>query len=361
MLLLFPVLIAEQLDKSTKAIHSLRVLHTDLELRNMLWDEHRQQLMLIDFERAQVHQPRRILGDIPPNQKSTTEANTNEAKASRNGSPDTPGSSQVNDGTVKVRLAPYTEHSIAEDSRRRQLDEYQTISAQQECAGFSLEELRLADYEQGHATSDGQRHVESAILSTRSLQRLPRTDDKTYGSHLALLIGPAIEIRVGTATSARGPVDSCVSWSLPKRLISHHSPFLAAACDRDFKERRENLIELPDDDPTVFALFVEWLYYGAYAIEPLSLPSNAGNDGVSVDAECWVLGDKLLCSNFKSYAMRRLYKQHTAKIFSRSITTDDVQFACDHSAQDSKLRELYSDPINPYLSIIPQQSWSLRR
>ena len=157
------------------------------------------------------------------------------------------------------------------------------------------------------------------------------------------LIGPAIEIRVGTATSARGPVDSCVSWSLPKRLISHHSPFLAAACDRDFKERRENLIELPDDDPTVFALFVEWLYYGAYAIEPLSLPSNAGNDGVSVDAECWVLGDKLLCSNFKSYAMRRLYKQHTAKIFSRSITTDDVQFACDHSAQDSKLRELYVD------------------
>ncbi|KAF3031301.1 hypothetical protein E8E11_001206 [Didymella keratinophila] len=47
------LLIAEQLDKSTKVIHGLRVLHTDLELRNMLWDEHRQQLMVIDFERAQ--------------------------------------------------------------------------------------------------------------------------------------------------------------------------------------------------------------------------------------------------------------------------------------------------------------------
>ena len=76
------LLIAEQLDKSTKAIHSLGVLHTDLELRNMLWDEDRQQLTVIDFERAQVRQPRRILGDISANQKSTTRASTDAKKSS---------------------------------------------------------------------------------------------------------------------------------------------------------------------------------------------------------------------------------------------------------------------------------------
>lgn len=76
--------IAEQLDRSTKAIHDLGVLHTDLELRNMLWDESRQQLMVIDFERAQVLQSRRILGDIPANQWSTTKASTDAAKAPRN-------------------------------------------------------------------------------------------------------------------------------------------------------------------------------------------------------------------------------------------------------------------------------------
>lgn len=77
------LIIVEQLDKSTKAIHNLGVLHTDLELRNMLWDEDRRQLMVIDFERAQVHRPRRILGDILDNQKSTTEASTNAAKPPR--------------------------------------------------------------------------------------------------------------------------------------------------------------------------------------------------------------------------------------------------------------------------------------
>src|SRR5690242_4776380 len=68
------------------------------------------------------------------------------------------------------------------------------------------------------------------------------------------LIVPAIEVYVGAATSIGGSADSFVTWSLPKRLISYHSPFLAAACDRDFKERHENLIKLPDDNPIVFAL-----------------------------------------------------------------------------------------------------------
>lgn len=135
---------------------------------------------------------------------------------------------------------------------------------------------------------------------------------------------------------------------MPKRLISHHSPFLAAACDGDFKERCDNLITLPDEDPTIFALFVEWLYYGDYAIEPFSLPPQASNDSVSVDAECWVLGDKLQCNEFKSHAMRRLYKQYTAKIFSRPITTHNVQFACDHSTESSKLRKLYVDLAATY-------------
>ncbi|KAH6611805.1 hypothetical protein C7974DRAFT_85294 [Boeremia exigua] len=242
------------------------------------------------------------------------------------------GSSPVNTGTVTVRLTPYTEASRDGDSR---LEQFEVISAQQECISFSLEELRLADYEQGHGSLPRQRNKGSATQAFR------RSNNKMQNSHLDLLTGPAIEIRVGTTTSVNSSNDHTVNWFLPKALISRHSPFLAAACNRDFKERHENLIELPDDDPTVFALFVEWLYYGEYAIQPLSLKPRLRDDLVSVDAECWVLGDKLLCTDFKNYAMKRLYNQHAAGYFNISISTDDVRFASSNSATSSKLRELY--------------------
>jgi hypothetical protein len=157
--------------------------------------------------------------------------------------------------------------------------------------------------------------------------------------------GPGIELRVGTATSVHDSTEDskCNTWPLPKRLISHYSPFLAAACLRDLKERRENRIQLPDDDPAVFALFVEWMYYGEYVIAPSWLPVHVESDRICVHAKCWVLGDKLLCTEFKNHAMSRLYAQHNANIFSRAISTLDVRYACDNSAEDSKLRKLYVD------------------
>jgi hypothetical protein len=159
------------------------------------------------------------------------------------------------------------------------------------------------------------------------------------------LHGPGIELHVGTSTPEHDSTEESTSntWSLPQRLISHYSPFLEAACLLVAKERRENQIKLPDDDPAVFAFFVEWLYYGEYGIAPLSLPFRVGKDDVNVHVKCWILGDKLLCSEFKNYAMSRLYDQHNAKLFGRPVSTVDVQYACDNSAEDSKLRKLYVD------------------
>ena len=52
---------------AVQALHRLRVLHRDAELRNILWNEQGRHLMMIDFEGAELH--RQPLGVISPNRK----------------------------------------------------------------------------------------------------------------------------------------------------------------------------------------------------------------------------------------------------------------------------------------------------
>jgi hypothetical protein len=120
------------------------------------------------------------------------------------------------------------------------------------------------------------------------------------------LTGTGIEIFVGPTDASLGPSKS---WSVPKALLSYFSPFLRAACERDFKEKEEHKIHLPEDEPAIFSLFVEWIYYNNYSLNPELVASNINS--ANLDAKAWVLGDKLLCTSFKNYAMTRLVAQHT--------------------------------------------------
>ncbi|KAF2644398.1 hypothetical protein P280DRAFT_467026 [Massarina eburnea CBS 473.64] len=61
--------VIKQINCAAKAIHGFGVLHNDLEPRNILWNEETRQVMVIDFERAQVVKPRPVLGDISANRK----------------------------------------------------------------------------------------------------------------------------------------------------------------------------------------------------------------------------------------------------------------------------------------------------
>jgi hypothetical protein len=187
-----------------------------------------------------------------------------------------------------------------------------------------------------HALCKDCQNFSQRITSAFSACTLSRQFNRRSTVNMSSLHGPGIEIHVGPATSEHDSTQESTSntWSLPQRLISHYSPFLEAACLRDTKERCENRIKLPDDDPIVFAFFVEWLYYGEYGIAPLSLPFHVGKDDVNIHVKCWILGDKLLCSEFKNYVMSRLYDQYNAKLFGRPVSTVDVQYACDNSAED---------------------------
>ncbi|KAF5535171.1 sdr family [Fusarium napiforme] len=98
-------------------------------------------------------------------------------------------------------------------------------------------------------------------------------------------------------------------------------------------------VNLPDLDAVAFGLFVEWLYYGTY--DDFQLPSSS-----NIHARCWILGDKLLCNEFKNHAMGRLYKQH----MEFSVTCQDVEFVFANTSAASKLRQFYVDFVKQNFS-----------
>ena len=185
------------------------------------------------------------------------------------------------------------------------------------------------------ATGDGN------LFGTRYQLQLYVSSIQEDNSDLHRLKGPSFKVVVGPTDKSSFPNYETESWSLPKALICYQSPFLNAACNRDFRERNENCIYLPEDEPKIFGLYVEWMYYGTYTLGPQP-NADFGRD-VSTDAKAWVLGDKLLSVNFKNYAMRRLYTQYAINGNPKPVRITDIKYACMNSAVSSPLRRFFFD------------------
>lgn len=97
----------------------------------------------------------------------------------------------------------------------------------------------------------------------------------------------------------------------------------------------------------MFGLFVEFMYYGQYNVISPPLAAERPDDGINMHARCWILGDKLLCTGFKNYAMSRLYEDY-ATAFGKKITTSAVRYALKNSAPGSPLERYYRDLLFAY-------------
>ncbi|KAH7004182.1 hypothetical protein EDB82DRAFT_470949 [Fusarium venenatum] len=158
---------------------------------------------------------------------------------------------------------------------------------------FSIEEHRLADYQIFNPNSPRSESVATNVVNSKTLK---------------LLRGRGVEVRVGPTPSQDK------TWSLSANLISFHSPYLKKA----YLWKENNQINLPDHDPAVFGLFVEWMHYGSYDCS--AFPKHP-----SINAKCWILGDYLLCTGFKVYALSCLFKEHVDAAFRISISVEDVR------------------------------------
>ncbi|KAI9684970.1 MAG: hypothetical protein M1820_010862 [Bogoriella megaspora] len=75
-----------------------------------------------------------------------------------------------------------------------------------------------------------------------------------------------------------------------EKLACRSSGFFRAACNRYWKEGATRVIELPEDDPNIFALFVQWMFTGEYNKTDSSGPLFPC---VILAVDVYILADKL--------------------------------------------------------------------
>ncbi|OAL49627.1 hypothetical protein IQ07DRAFT_62032 [Pyrenochaeta sp. DS3sAY3a] len=134
--------------------------------------------------------------------------------------------------------------------------------------------------------------------------------------------------------------------------MAQHSAVLYDACKRSSKEHNYRGIHMPNDDPLIFGLFVDWMHEGSYDFPASdSKTSNNGGPLINADIKAWMLGDKLRCTAFKNFAMARLHAECSrwAAIKSLALTPTEIRFVCERTGEDSKLRACVLDFVGGFV------------
>lgn len=131
-------------------------------------------------------------------------------------------------------------------------------------------------------------------------------------------------VRVGTGEGQQ-------SWTIQKKLLTFHSTFFAAALNGGFNEAITSTVELDEDHPQAFQLFVHWLYAGRFVVVSL-------RDGGSVPSflcVVWALGHKLNCLAFQDYALLQLMVHYHETHLESDVLVDAYRL----TPPGSKLRQ----------------------
>ncbi|KAJ5092917.1 hypothetical protein N7456_008778 [Penicillium angulare] len=131
------------------------------------------------------------------------------------------------------------------------------------------------------------------------------------------------------------------SFTVHEQLIFASSPFFKAAFTGKWKESKERIISLPQDDPDAFAIYAHWLYYKTI---PEHDDFNAGTMTTLVKA--YIMGDKILDRSFQNKVIDRIYNTGVAlgKDGTRYVPDcGSIALAYEETPPDSLLRLLLID------------------
>jgi hypothetical protein len=125
------------------------------------------------------------------------------------------------------------------------------------------------------------------------------------------------------------------------------SKFFQAALRGRWKEAEEKVINLPEDDPKLFASYVQAVYIGGVpehveiSDETFDKKSERRSQHYYSLLNLYVSADKLQDTKTKNYAISKIYKFHSEKQFTPGCRK--IKLVYRNTAEDSPLRRLVSE------------------
>ncbi|KAF2121789.1 hypothetical protein BDV96DRAFT_468436, partial [Lophiotrema nucula] len=128
--------------------------------------------------------------------------------------------------------------------------------------------------------------------------------------------------------------------------ICDRSPFFDKAMKPEWADQRPDprVIELPDDDPAAFSLYLHWLYTKKLPVLPDDQESPS-YEGFHNLAYAYVLGERLMDIEFKNVVADAyvLYARGTAPGKQHYPSNEDVRILYEGTSEGSPIRQLLID------------------
>lgn len=119
-------------------------------------------------------------------------------------------------------------------------------------------------------------------------------------------------------------------------MICSESEFFRAALNGPWTESQTRQVELSEENPAVFGLFVHWLYSGKVAV------NTDERKAADLLFEAYKLGDKLRALRFMNYTID-ICATSSMKPTDDFVATLSPEYVYKHTPSESKFRRLYRD------------------
>lgn len=221
------------------------------------------------------------------------------------------------------------------------VNEYHSITSLNEHLGISFEELRLKNYAHGQGvlvpTSTSSAFSPPSGLVTASIPCLCTQCQVPCVSKASTVRGSnPFSSRVITFRVAK---ERSRDFIIHESLIAARSEFVRTALQKDWKEAKEGVVPLPEDDIDSFDLYQQWIYTGGIFLNRFATATDTQNE-YELLVRAYLLGEKLIDLDFKDTVIDCIiHKLRASRTFDARLTN----LIYENTPPESPLRRLWLD------------------